>query len=210
MINFYIYCVLFTVVSLLFLLLLETDQIWWYLILRLKKVFIHVARFHKQKNQKLLIDAFNTINERGVDFTLLVLGSGFDSLEAEDLIKGACEKIHFIGLRSNVGDYLACADAFCLTSLYEGLPISLLESMAMNVVPICTPVGGGVDVVEEGKSGFLSDDLSVESYVSAVLRFISDTGKHIRLDEIYKKKYSMESCASQYIEYYNQCKKQTI
>ncbi len=167
------------------------------------KVFIHVARFHEAKNQRLLIDAFNALYDRGTDYVLLIVGSGFDSSEAESLTRSACNKIHFLGPRNNVGDYLACSDAFCLTSIYEGLPISLLEAMSMNVVPICTPVGGIVNVIEDGKNGYLARDLSVESFVEAVLRFFS-TGEDIRnIAEIYRNHYSMESCAREYVEVFN-------
>lgn len=168
------------------------------------KVFIHVARFHEAKNQKLLVDSFNSLYEKGIDFTLLVLGSGFDSNEAKEITSKACSKIHFIGPKNNVGDYLACSDAFCLSSLYEGLPISLLEALSMNVVPICTPVGGIVNVIEDEKSGYLSSDLTIESYVNAVLRYLRDYKGQFELKALYKNNYSMESCAKKYLDIYRQ------
>lgn len=170
------------------------------------KVFIHVARFHEAKNQHLLIDSFNELFYKGVDFTLMVLGSGFDSQDAVELTNKACDRIHFIGAKNNVGDYLACSDAFCLSSIYEGLPISLLEAMSMNVVPICTPVGGILNVIEDGKNGFLSKDLSKNAYVATLMRYIETYKGGFPLYEIYKAHYSMELCANKYVNLFKQKK----
>ena len=102
-------------------------------------------------------DAFNELDRRGSDFVLLVLGDGFDQGAGAGLKTRACEKIHFLGLKNNVADYLYCSNAFCLTSIFEGLPISLLEAMACGVIPICTNIGGVPDVVQDGRNGYLSD-----------------------------------------------------
>ena len=161
-------------------------------------VFIHVSRFHIQKNQSLLINAFNELSNRGVDFTLLVIGGGFD-----DKFKAtACKNIHFLGLKNNVADYLYCADAFCLTSIYEGLPISLLEAIACGVVPICTNVGGILDVIQ-GDSIGLTCDVDLNSYVDALQRYLSSNWDKKKLVEIYNNRFSMEACANSYLSVYS-------
>lgn len=171
-------------------------------------VFVHVARYHRQKNQKLLIEAFNWLAERKIDFILLVIGAGFDDGEGRELVSRSCEYIHFMGVKNNVTDYLYCADAFCLTSKYEGLPISLLEAMSCGLIPISTIVGGISDVIEDGKSGFLSEDVSFEAYTTALTRFL-DSYKNINraaLIEKFNKDYSMPSCAQKYINIYKKIK----
>lgn len=168
-------------------------------------VFVHVARYHKQKNQKLLIDAFNWLAERNKDFILLVIGAGFNDGEGRELARSGCDNIYFMGLKNNVADYLYCADAFCLTSIYEGLPISLLEAMSCGLIPICTKVGGISDLVDDGKTGFLAEDVSLESYTETLIRFM-DSYKNINRDvviEKFSKDYSMLSCAQKYINVYN-------
>lgn len=168
-------------------------------------VFIHVARFHPQKNQSLLIDSFNELNKRGLDFTLLIIGNKYDCDEAKSLKEKACGKIHFLGEKSNIGDYLLNSDAFCLTSTYEGLPISLLEALACGVTPICTNVGGIPNVIKEGDTGYLSQDFSVESYVAAIDKFLN--GKPIPKEKLklyFKENYSMKSCAKKYVALFNQ------
>lgn len=167
------------------------------------KIFTHVARFSKQKNQKLLIEAFNRLYNENEDFVLLIIGRDFDSEEGKKLVNSACDRIHFIGEKSNVADYLSCSDAFCLTSVYEGLPISLLEAMSMGVVPVCTAVGGIPDVVTDGISGFLAD-VNIDSYVDALHRFISSPPQKQVVIKEYNEKFSMKKCALNYLRIYQQ------
>lgn len=166
-------------------------------------VFIHVARYNSQKNQQLLIDSFNKLNAEGRDYILLVIGSGFDCKEGINLQQSACDKIHFLGEKNNVNDYLQCADAFCLTSTFEGLPISLLEAISCGVTPICTPVGGIPDVIIDGKYGYLSSDLSVDAFSKAVQRYIDKPIDRNCLRDYFHRNYSMEICAERYLEFYN-------
>lgn len=162
------------------------------------RVFVHVARFNKQKNQRLLIDSFNRLNAEDFDFILLIIGSGFDQEEGRRLKETACDRIFFLGEKNNVNDYLNCSNAFCLTSIFEGLPISLLEALSCGVTPICTAVGGIPDVITDGVNGYLSSTLDVEEYVDTVKRYMKKPLDSSALIEYYKSNYSMEICAEKY------------
>ena len=166
------------------------------------KVFIHIARCNPLKNQELLIKSFNKIYEDGIDYVLLVIGNKYDSELGNKLKNIACNRIHFLGEKSNVSDYLACSQYFCLSSKYEGLPISLLEALAYGVTPICTAVGGIPDVIIDGKSGYLSTDLTVDSFVSTIKRALARPISSADLIAIYENKYSMKTCAAKYLELY--------
>lgn len=170
------------------------------------KVFTHVARCHEQKQQHILVEAFNRLDEEGIDFTLLIIGAGFDSVEGMELQRFACDKIHFLGEKNNVGDYLLCSDYFCLSSRNEGLPISLLEAMSLGITPICTPVGGMKNVINHGVNGFLSTAVGADEFLtalqSAMDKFID---KNVIVNN-YKKYYSMEKCAKKYVELFGKLK----
>lgn len=168
-------------------------------------VFIHVARYHEQKNQIMLINAFNQLDKSGSDFVLLVIGDGFNYGKGAVLKELACEKIHFLGLKNNVADYLFCSNAFCLTSIYEGLPISLLEAMACGVIPICTNVGGVPDVVRDGVNGYLSE-LNVKAYIECVERYKRGKVNGLDVRDSFNERFSMRNCATAYFDIYN-CKK---
>lgn len=168
-------------------------------------VFIHVARYNFQKNQELLVDSFNALYENGLNYTLLIIGNGYNSDDGIKLQKRACKNIHFLGEKDNVCDYLLCSDAFCLSSRYEGLPISLLEALACGLTPICTAVGGVPDVIEDGVTGYLSSGQDVVSYIDAIKRFIERPLDKNMLIDYFKKNYSMEVCAKKYEAEYLKC-----
>lgn len=168
------------------------------------KVFVHVARFHPQKNQKLLVEAFNELFSKGFDFTLLIIGNYFDSTEEGKALQShACQNIHFLGEKSNVGDYLLCADAFCLSSIYEGLPISLIEALSCGITPICTAVGGIPDVITDKITGYLSGCTQSE-YIKALEQFYTKPLEKDFLKEHFKKHFSIEECTKQYLHQYNE------
>ena len=162
-------------------------------------VFIHVARCHPSKNQDLLIDVFNELNRAGYDFVLLIIGNGFDTQNGKKLKEKACSKIYFLGEKNNVGDYLLFSDAFCLTSFYEGLPISLLEALSCGVTPICTSVGGISDVITDGETGYLAD-VEIESYLNAIKRFYATKIAKDKLIKYFTNNFSIEVCCSKYLE----------
>ena len=164
-------------------------------------VFVHVARFHPAKNQQLLIDAFNQIYSKNKNFVLLILGRGFNSNEGKKLQQQSCPNIFFLGEKNNVGDYLLCANAFCLTSVYEGLPISLLEAMSCGITPICTAVGGITNVIINKENGYLAET-SIESYTNAIKSFMGNVIDPNKIKQSLIQKYSMQTCASSYIDVY--------
>lgn len=167
-------------------------------------LFIHIARFHHQKNQQLLIDVFNKLAQDGLDFKLIVLGDWSFCDEAKALKLQACERIYFLGTKTNVQDYLLCADAFCLTSIYEGLPISLLEALSCGCIPICTSVGGIKDVIEDGITGFLAEEADLTSCYSAIKRFVKNgdkIDKHL-LVSLFNDRYSIIHTSESHIQLY--------
>jgi glycosyltransferase involved in cell wall biosynthesis len=168
-------------------------------------VFCHVARYNKLKNQQMLISVFNRLHEVGYDLILLVIGEGFEN--ADELKRTiAFNHIHFLGIKSNVSDYLYASDAFCLSSLYEGMPISLIEAFACGCVPICTPVGGIINTIENGVTGFLSKTISEDDYFEAITKFINykDSINREKLVTYYHENFSIEHCAAEYMRIYTE------
>jgi glycosyltransferase involved in cell wall biosynthesis len=164
-------------------------------------VFLHIGRFHEQKNQKLLIEAFIQLEREGFNILLLIIGRGFQTKEAQVLLSLAKGKnIKFLGEKMNVADYLEYSDALCLSSLSEGMPISIIEAYACGCPPISTPVSGAIDVIEHGVNGFISKDFSLESYISVIKSFIETRNRINKQDlkNAYHENFTMERCASNY------------
>ncbi len=170
-------------------------------------VFIHIGRFAEQKNQEMLVSSFNYLNKIGYKFVLLIIGDGFQTQQGEKLKLMACPKIHFLGIRTNIADYLLSSDGFCLSSIFEGMPISLIESFACGCIPICTPTSGSVDLIKNGVNGFLSNDFSKEEYIKAIQNFskqFSEINKE-ELKMFYNNNFTISNCAQNYETIYSEC-----
>jgi glycosyltransferase involved in cell wall biosynthesis len=157
-------------------------------------VFIHVARYHEQKNQGLLIQVFNKLYQIRKDFVLLIIGDWDHDTNAQKLLSEACEVIHYLGTKGNVADYLYLANAFCLTSVYEGMPISLLEALACGCVPISTPAGGVVDVITDGETGYICRNITENDYLHSIEYYLDHKFRISRasLVELFDNNYSIE------------------
>lgn len=165
-------------------------------------VFIHVARCHRQKNQERLFAVFDKLQQEGMKFHLLVIGSGFEK-HWMPLYENN-PQIHILGERKNVADYMALAEYFVLTSDFEGLPLTLLEAMSMGLVPICTPAGGIVDVIQDGVNGFVTKNIDTDEFLLKVKEAIEKSHEINRevIKDDYRKNYSMEVCAHKYYRLY--------
>lgn len=165
-------------------------------------VFINVARIMPQKNHKLLIQSFNQYIAQEHDAVLLIVGDylRFPKAKAEldSLIEN--DRIFFLGTRNNVSDYLAVADYFCLSSAWEGLPISLLEAGLSGCYPISTPAGGVKDVIINKSWGTMSTDFTIESYLKAIEQATQSSYIREDIKAYYSKKFLMDVCASEYLQ----------
>lgn len=162
-------------------------------------VYIHVARFDKQKNQELLWSTFNELINLDKDIHLIVLGRDYPDYKFP--------QIHFIGEVKNPLDYVAQADAMVLSSWYEGIPMSVLEAFSAGVPVISTPAGGMNDLVINEENGLLSDDFTIQSYKATVSR-MNDLlrKKRFEKDKIisrFNENYSIRSAAKAYVEIYD-------
>lgn len=166
-------------------------------------VFIHIARCSAQKNQSLLIRTFNRLIENGVDASLLVIGNDFDSQEGLKLQENACNQIHFLGTRTNIIDYLLCSDIFVLSSIYEGMPISLIEAIQAGKAILSTPVCGVVDVIKSGTNGVLSDDFEDDSYYKAMFEVSIHKDKYISTAFSMRNQFTIQETALQYLQWFN-------
>ena len=169
--------------------------------------FVSIGHISKTKNHLLMCTALTNLLRQGVEIDLYMFGRFADEGIVESIKALNNPHIHMLGERTNPMQYLANADVFCMSSIVEGLPISLIEALACGLIPICTAVGGIGDLVDEGKTGFLSHDLTVESYTKAIERFLALSTEEVNAmkkacaEEA--KLYSIEECAKQYEGLYN-------
>ncbi|MEQ7799393.1 glycosyltransferase [Pedobacter sp. ASV1-7] len=172
-------------------------------------ILIHIGRIIKVKNQQLLIEAvkkFNAIEDKKCK--LLIIGDIRDESLYQELhtLAGKDKSIEFLGGKDNVADYLNIADFFCLSSFYEGMPISLIEALSLGCISISTKVGGIKNMIENEVNGFLSVDNSVDSYYQTIKKAIFYPDKQkIKENSFnsFKLKYHIEASGRKHFQTYS-------
>lgn len=146
-----------------------------------KFVFGHIARLHSIKNQMLLLEAFNSACLQHSDFAencvLVIVGDGPDKGKLEKFVaehSALGKRVLFTGSKSNVRDYYRCFDVFAMSSIAEGIPMTLLESMSMGVPHLVTRVGGIKEVIAEGETGLSVESGDISGYSDAMLKLYRD------------------------------------
>lgn len=172
-------------------------------------VVVSVARFTLQKQPLKLIRAFSEVCKRVRDVRLLMVGEGEQREEAVELIRqlGIGDKVILEPFRQDVPDVLAAADIYVLPSLWEGMPIALLEAMSMGKAAIATAVDGTREMIRDGENGILIGvEGSEKELEEAITRLCLDQGLRTRLQEgaiasIYNK-YTVETVVRRNEELY--------
>ncbi len=172
-------------------------------------VFVHPASCQDVKNQTLLFDAFNKLSEEFPNIKLIWIGENKTTPDFFEAVKKKMRKnMEYHGTVTNVRDYLYSSDAMCLSSKMEGMPMTIIEAFSVGCVPLCTPVGGCINMIENGRNGFLSKDMSVGSYIEMLRTFCqSTTVARRQIKEEGKKsfeKYSISECLKGYLKVYQE------
>lgn len=172
-------------------------------------VFVYIGRIEKVKNTLMLVKSFNKLLDDGQNVCLCIVG--YDSSPSDSYLMECknenrySDKIVFVGRKENIADYLLCADALCMTSKSEGLGIAALEAFSMGVPLLSTPAGGPSEIITSGLNGYVSEQISVTSYVKILERFIEKPLiNKLNIVKLYKENYTMEICALNYIELYRE------
>lgn len=100
-----------------------------------EKTYVHVGRFSRQKNHSCLIDIFEEIYKQNPNSVLLLLGTGELQTEIEEKVSMLNLKasVRFMGIRPDVYNILQACDGFLFPSLFEGLPLTVLEAQAVGL-----------------------------------------------------------------------------
>jgi glycosyltransferase involved in cell wall biosynthesis len=100
-----------------------------------KLVFGHVGRFHEAKNHLFLLDVFNEIHSRKSDAVLMLIGDGElrAAIEAGIHRLGIDRSVILTGVRSDVSNLMHAMDVFLFPSLWEGLPVTVVEAQAAGL-----------------------------------------------------------------------------
>lgn len=143
-----------------------------------KSEIVSVGRLEAQKNQKLLIDAFELIASDFPEYQLTIYGEGSLRKELEVYVKakGLQERVFLPGNQTNIQEHIKDASLFVLSSDYEGIPNALIEAMAIGLPCVstdCSP-GGARELIEDGVNGLIVPCGDVSKLSSAMRMMLSN------------------------------------
>jgi glycosyltransferase involved in cell wall biosynthesis len=169
-----------------------------------------VARLQPEKGIDELLEATAALNDRVSGLAVVVAGEGPERgrLEAAARERALERSFLLLGHRPDIGRVLASADAFCLPSRHEGLPLSLLEGMRAGLPCVATAVGGIPGLVEDGVSGLLVPPRDPAVLAAAIERVLTDADLAARLGEearrVVETRHSPAAVAGSYADLYGE------
>lgn len=167
-------------------------------------VFIHVARFDPLKDHITAVRAFAKLTD--TPSRLLLVGDGPTKPEVDSLVRGlGLEKRTIaLGFRTNIPELLAAADVFVLTSLTEGIPVTVIEAMATGLPVIATAVGGIPELIAHAREGLLVPPRDAEALAAAMRLLCEDRELRGRLGRAAHEKALRQFTEEKMHEQYNQ------
>ena len=155
-----------------------------------------VASLIKLKNHIGLLKSLNQLSENH-NWKLFVAGDGPERENLEQYCKkqGLTNRVHFMGHVNDTPRFLKDLDVFCLASITEQMPVSILEAMAVGLPIVSTDVGDVKQMVSEGNKPFIVPVGDRSEYVKALQRLIEDKTLRLKIGDANRRK-----CIKEYDE----------
>lgn len=140
-----------------------------------QKIILYVGRLvrtHKRVDRLLRI--WQKIESHHPDWQLQIVGEGEERPALEKLARRLrLQRIHFLGYRSDMPTIYRAASFICLTSNFEGLPMSLMEGQQYGVIPVSFDSYAGIqEIAQDGKAGIIIPSYSLRRYASRLNRIL--------------------------------------
>ena len=171
--------------------------------IRDKFVVGHVGRFNIPKNHKFIIDIFKEIKKIRDDSVLILVGDGALREQIQDSVinMGIDKDVKFLGVRDNVADLMKAMDVFLFPSLYEGLPVTLVEAQASDLKCIISDnIPNESIILSNVKS--LSLDRNAKYWAKKVVEFSKESSRSSKKLEIEEAGFDINSNAKWLEEFY--------
>ena len=142
-------------------------------------IMISPADLSVRKNQPMLFDALQKIAEKNKNVKLLLPGQPIRLEEYKRMIseRGIADNVEFLGYRRDINNLVGLSDLSVASSFQEGLPINIIEAMAMGNAIVATDVRGNNDAVEDGVNGYLVPVGDSDLMAEKILELMNDREK---------------------------------
>jgi glycosyltransferase involved in cell wall biosynthesis/GT2 family glycosyltransferase len=149
-----------------------------------------VARFSFQKGHEFTVNAIPAILQAHPEARFLFVGDGPEREKISQNIReaGLSRQVIITGERQDIPDLLSAMDLFLLTSIFEGLPLSVLEAMAVGLPVVATRVNGTPEAVAENDTGLLIPPADPEAVVGSVNRLLGNPTERKRMGALGRKR----------------------
>lgn len=169
-----------------------------------------IGRFSTEKGYRYLIEAFSILVEKGVDAYLVLIGEGYEDKLLKQMVINLklSERVLFPGYLKDAGNYITLFSIYVISSLTEGLPITLLEAMRAKTPIVASNVGGIPEVLKKGALGRLvplCDNNELADSILHVHRHYQEAKEMaMKAYSHFIEKYSATNMANRYIHLYYQ------
>ena len=164
-------------------------------------VLVTVARLAAQKDHRSLLWALPDILHAHPRLRLLFVGSGEEQVALEALARqlDLSNSVLFTGQRSDVADIIALSDLFVLPSVFEGLPLAVLEAMSLGCPVAATRIGGTVEALGENYP-FLAEAGNPRSIAATIIQALADRDKLTRIASAARDRFHHQFSAHRMVE----------
>lgn len=138
-------------------------------------MILSVGELNKNKNQEVIIRAIAKLNDSRIHY--FIAGKGDKEEYLRNLAKNLGVNLQLLGYRADIIELLNTADIFVLPSIREGLSVALMEAMAVGLPCIASRIRGNVDLIEEGKGGYLCEPDDVDGFKNRIGELIFESKK---------------------------------
>ena len=150
-------------------------------------LIVTASRLSEQKALHVMLAAVAR-----TDATLAILGQGPLESSLKELAGslGIEERVHFLGFRDDVSSFIAASDVFCLSSVWEGVPLGAMEAVQLGTSVVATDVGGTSELIEDGVSGRLVPPNDPAALAAALTEVLSSPDTRARYVEAARRSLS--------------------
>jgi glycosyltransferase involved in cell wall biosynthesis len=168
-------------------------------------VVIQVARLDSIKDHSTALKAVCLAAGQYPALCLALVGDGPEREHIEQLIAelGLQHRVQMLGQRRDVPDLLAAADAFLLSSLSEGIPVTIIEAMAAGLPVASTKVGGVPEVIDDEVTGLLAPAGDAAKLAAAIVRLATDETLRTKLAANGKKRAENRFSEAEMVQRYD-------
>ncbi len=174
-----------------------------------EKLLLHISNFRPVKRPLDVIKVFRNVQEK-IPARLLMVGEGPEQPRIIELVKnwGLEEKVFFLGKQDEVSQLISLADLVLLPSEKESFGLVLLEAMACGVPAVASDAGGIPEVVEHGKTGFLSPVGNTDEMADYAIGLLQDDAMYESFSKSGLERVQKHFCGCKIVKEYEEIYRQ--